>query len=114
MGTQRLSMSQRLPMPIGLLCSRNGTNGSALRCSVSLRCVHGFRLWSPFPYFYTICARWQRSSVCVCVRFGAARMTCDHVDCSLLCFLFESVQFPIFIEFAVSACASRPFLANAI
>ena len=63
---------------------------------------------------FTICARWRRPSVCVC--FDASRMTSATTSTTALrsAFLFVSFQFPIFSEFAVSACASRPFLANAI
>ena len=82
-------------------------------CSVSLRCVHGFHLWSPFPYFYDLRAMAEAVCLCLCLlRLEAARVTSATTSTALRsAFLFVSFQFPIFSEFAVSACTSRPFLA---
>ena len=108
-------MSQRLPMPIGLqfvlekwdewLCP-------SLLCVSALR--PRFPSLEPFPLFlYDL--RAMAKVVCLCLLRLDAETTSATTSTALRsAFLFVSAQFPIFIEFAVSACASRPFLANAI
>merc|ERR1719229_1750961 len=56
------------------ICAREMGRMALPFCSVSLRCVHGFHLWSPFPYFYDL--RAMAEAVCLCLlRLDAARVT---------------------------------------